>query len=139
MVQHFVSKNISKQKIENLRTPYLHLLDTSQAPCNLLVTTSRHQTETLQMLSRLQPDTLLTHNRDPSDTQQTSLRYSPNIRHAGPFLLVEFWCGLLLLLLWQGENKVNSYSNQLKVSWVCKLEWNLTKEQLYWAKQGLYE
>ena len=28
------------------------------------------------------------------------------------------------LLLW--ENKVNPYSNQLKLSWVCKLEWILT-------------
>ena len=26
------------------------------------------------------------------------------------------------------ENKVNSYSNQLKLSWVCKLEWSLTKK-----------
>ena len=24
------------------------------------------------------------------------------------------------------ENKVNSFSNQLKLSWVCKLEWSLT-------------
>ena len=28
------------------------------------------------------------------------------------------------------ENKVNSYSNQLKFSWVCKLEWSLTKTWL---------
>ena len=24
------------------------------------------------------------------------------------------------------ENKVNSFSNQLEFSWVCKLEWSLT-------------
>ena len=38
-------------------------------------------------------------------------------------------CGLLFLLLflWHGENKVNSYSNQLKLCWVCKLKWSLTK------------
>ena len=27
-------------------------------------------------------------------------------------------------------NKVNSYSNQLKLSWVCKLEWSLTKFEI---------
>ena len=52
-------------------------------------------------------------------------------RHIGPFLLAQLWCGLFLLLLWQGENKVNSYSNQLKLGWVCKFEWSLTNIALH--------
>ena len=33
---------------------------------------------------------------------------------------------LVLVVLVTGENKVNSYFNQLKLSWVCKSEWSLT-------------
>ena len=37
----------------------------------------------------------------------------------GLFFLPSFF------FFFQWENKVNSYSNQLKLSWICKLEWSL--------------
>ena len=33
---------------------------------------------------------------------------------------------IVLVVVVTGENKVNSYFNQLTLSWVCKLEWSLT-------------
>ena len=47
-----------------------------------------------------------------------------------------FLMGVLVLVAvaLSQENKVNSYSNQLKLSCVCKLEWSLTK-RLYMTKQ----
>ena len=42
--------------------------------------------------------------------------------------------GVVLLLVVPWENKVNSYSNQLKLSWVCKLEWSLTKSKVQRSK-----
>merc|ERR1711954_379967 len=77
-------------------------------------------------------DTCQTLTRHPPDNFHTSTRQSPKIRPVGSFLLLKARWGLFLpsffffffLLPW--ENKVNSYSNQLKLSWVCKLEWSLT-------------
>ena len=66
-------------------------------------------------------------------TLQMPTRQSPKFSLGGPFLLLEARFGLFLpsfflhLLLLSWENKVNSYSNQWKLSWVCKLEWSLTK------------
>ena len=68
------------------------------------------------------PATFWTPFRYPINTLQTPFKYSCNIRHIGLFLLVKVRCGFLFLLLflWQGENKVNSYSDQLKLGQVCK-------------------
>ena len=33
---------------------------------------------------------------------------------------------IVVVVLVSGDNKVNSYSNMLKLSWVCKSEWSLT-------------
>ena len=33
---------------------------------------------------------------------------------------------VVVVVLVTEENKVNSFSNQLKLSWACKLEWSLT-------------
>merc|ERR1711954_98297 len=80
--------------------------------------------------ARHPPDTRQTPSRQFPYTLQTPTRQSPKIRHVWSFLLLKARWGLLLpssfffLLPW--ENKVNSFSNQLKLSWVCKLEWSLT-------------
>ena len=63
---------------------------------------------------------------------QTPTKQSPMFRHVWTIHLLEARCGLFLssffLLLLPWENKVNSYSNQVKLSWVCKLEWSSTIE-----------
>ena len=74
----------------------------------------RHPSDTLQIISR-----------HLSDTH----RQSPKFRHVGSCLLLEARCGLFLPSSSCSSSmgkKVNSYSNQLKLSWVCKLEWSLT-------------
>ena len=78
---------------------------------------------------------LPTPSRYPINTLQIPIKYSCNIRHVGPFLLVEVRWGFLLLFLfflflWQGENKVNSYSDQLKLGQVCKFGVELDKKDL---------
>ena len=84
-------------------------------------------TEDLHTPSAHHPDTFPTPSKDTSDNIQTPFRHPPNFKHVGSFLVVEARCGLFfLLVLVPWENKVNSYSNQLKLSWVCKLEWSLT-------------
>ena len=92
---------------------------------------SRHPLAIIQTPSVHHPDTLPTPSKDTSDNIQTPFRHPPNFKHVGSFLVVEARCGLffflLLVLLVPWENKVNSYSNQLKLSLVCKLEWSLTK------------
>ena len=86
----------------------------------------------LKTRSRRPPDTRQTPSRQFPSTFKTPTRQSPNFRHVWSSLLLEARCGLfffflLLLLLPPWENKVISFSNQLKLSWVCKLEWSLTK------------
>ena len=68
-------------------------------------------------------------SRHPPDSFHTPTRQSPKFRQVGALPLLKAKWGFLLpssFLLLPWENKVNSYSNQLKLSWVCMLEWSLT-------------
>ena len=142
--ERFVFNWIKGPKIEVLKntlcpnlSPSLFPADTQQThPRHLpdtLKTTSRHTKDIVQTLSTLQtpsrhpqdtsrhpPDTHQTPSRQFPYTLQTPTRQSPKIRHVGSFLLLKARWGLVLpsFLLpscfW--ENKVNSYSNQLKLS-----------------------
>ena len=80
--------------------------------------------------SRQPTDTCQSPSRQFPNIFQTPTRQTPKFRHVGPFLLLEARCWFFLpfsfFLLLQWENKVNFYFNQLKWSWVCKLEWSLT-------------
>ena len=108
-------------------------------------TPSIHPLDSLRTSSRPLPDTVQTHFRTLSRSLQGKvmmpLKYSPNITHVGSFLLVEVRCGFLLLFfffcLWQGENIVNSYSNQPEFSSVCKSEWSLTKVKCEFCLPGI--
>ena len=88
-----------------IKTPYPpfgHTKDTLQTPfrypSEALKTPSRHPQNTLQT-----PSTLHTHTRQPQDSHQISNKFS--LTH---------------------ENKVNSYSVQLKLSNGSQVEWSLT-------------
>ena len=93
---------------DTFQTPFRDPPDTLKTPCGHL------------------PDTSQTPFRYPIKPLQTPIKYSHNIRHDGSFLLVKVRWGFLLFLflflffLWQGENKVNSYSDQLKLGQVSK-------------------
>ena len=78
---------------------------------------SRHPADTIQQPSWYNSDTLRTPSSLPQDTLRTTFKHPPNFKHVGSFPLIETRCGLFLLVT--GENKVNSYSNQLKLSRVC--------------------
>ena len=100
--------------------PFRHYVGTIKISIYTLQIPSRHPLAIIQTPSVHHPDTLPTPSKDTSDNIQTPFRHPPNFKHVGSFLVLEARCGFLLLLLllvllpW--ENKVNSYSNQLKVS-----------------------
>ena len=87
-------------------------------PRSIFHATFRYFPDTLKAPARHLPDTFKTASRCLPDTIPIPFKYIPNTRHTGPFFVVEVRCWLLFLFLWQGKNKVNSYSNQLKLSWV---------------------
>ena len=88
----------------------LNLSDTSQTPLrdhpDTLLASSRHHSDTFHTPSIDLLDTLCTTTKHPPDTLGLSFQKELG---AGLYLL-------LLLFLWQREDKVNSYSNQLKLS-----------------------
>ena len=100
--------------------PFRHYVGTIKISIYTLQIPSRYPLAIIQTPSVHHPDTLPTPSKDTSDNIQTPFRHPPNFKHVGSFLVVEARCGFLLVLLvllpW--ENKVNSHSNQLKLSWV---------------------
>ena len=107
----------------HLDTPH-----TIQHPIDTLQTPLRHPPDAIETPLRHPPDSHQPLSRQFPNTFQAPTRQSSNFRHVGAFLLLEARCGFFFppsfFLRW--ENKVNCYSNQLKLSWVCKLEWSLT-------------
>ena len=86
---------------------------------------SRPLLDTLQTSSRHLPETR--HNPYTFQTSRHLLyTFQTPTRHIGPSPLEKLVRVLILVVLVTGENKVNSYSKQLKLSWVCKSEWSLT-------------
>ena len=117
-------------------------------PPDTLKTPYRHPPDSQRHL----PDTRQTQSAQFPNTLWTPTRQSLKIRHVGAFLLPEARWGLLFQVdedmlhrlhrlmricgLFHWENKVNSFSNQLKLSWVCKLEWSLTKDLEGWKSRN---
>ena len=105
------------QQSSDIKTPFRPLPDTLKTPSRPHQTPTRHLPDTLQTISIHPPDTHKTVTKDQT------------CRVIGSFLLLKAGWGLLPLSFLpslQWENKVNYYSNQLRLSWVCKLEWRLT-------------
>ena len=100
---------------------------------------SGYHPDTLWIESKHPQDTIRTPSRHTSDNPQTTTAWLSNIKHVGSFPLIETRCGFFFLptffffLLVTGENKVNSYSNKLKLSLVCKLKWSLIKIKTSWG------
>ena len=117
---HFSLENVPKGVPLEDFFPFSHLT-CSPMPC-------KNPPDTFQTPFRDPPDTLKTPFRYPIKPLQTPIKYSHNIRHDGSFLLVKVRWGFLLFLffffflffLWQGENKVNSHSDQLKLGQISK-------------------
>ena len=107
---------------------HLYTPHTIQHPIDTLQTPLRHPPDAIETPLRHPPDSHQPLSRQFPNTFQAPTRQSSNFKHVGAFLLLEARCGFFFppsfFLRW--ENKVNCYSNQLKLSWVCKLEWSLT-------------
>merc|ERR1711954_370031 len=79
----------------------------------------RHPPDTHQTPARHHPDTLQTISIHPPYTHKTVTKVQTCRVIASAKSKVGVIPSFFFILPW--EHKVNSYSNQLKLSWVCKL------------------